>query len=93
MESGGYHQSCGSNQLAMGPTNGAIIIQALRDPPMRGGRAPSACIADSTTYYPDEQTVCQCPCFDLSQLKRPMISFDLLGRHSKRFDGTVLQYS
>ncbi|HMI64859.1 MAG TPA: T9SS type A sorting domain-containing protein, partial [Cyclobacteriaceae bacterium] len=77
-----------------GPTNGAVInsgVAGSTNAWWTGAHVPAS--SDSTTYYPDEQTVVNGPCFDLSQLKRPMISFDYWVDTQKDFDGTVLQYS
>ncbi|NOT76129.1 MAG: PKD domain-containing protein, partial [Cyclobacteriaceae bacterium] len=45
------------------------------------------------TYFDDETSVVNGPCFDLTNLKRPMIALDYWSDSEKNLDGTVLQYS
>jgi len=49
--------------------------------------------ANSNSYYPKENSVLNGPCFNLSQLKRPMVSIDYWNDSEKDVDGAVLQYS
>ena len=44
-------------------------------------------------YFPDEDSYVNGPCFDLSQLTRPMISMDIWVDTQEGFDGAVLQFS
>ncbi|MBY0433978.1 MAG: PKD domain-containing protein, partial [Cyclobacteriaceae bacterium] len=45
------------------------------------------------TYYPYENSVVNGPCFNLSQLKRPMINLDYWSDTERGIDGVTLQYS
>ncbi|HUM47861.1 MAG TPA: PKD domain-containing protein, partial [Chitinophagales bacterium] len=45
------------------------------------------------TYYDLETSAVNGPCFDLTQLKRPMISLDYWSDAEKNLDGAVVQYS
>jgi hypothetical protein len=45
------------------------------------------------TYYRNENSVVNGPCYDLTLLKRPMISVDYYSDAEKNLDGVVLQYS
>ncbi|MBL3655693.1 PKD domain-containing protein [Fulvivirga sediminis] len=45
------------------------------------------------SYYNDEDSYINGPCFDLSQIDRPMISLDIWYDLQDGFDGIVLQYS
>lgn len=45
------------------------------------------------TYYNFEQSVVNGPCFDLTNLQRPMIEFDYWSDAERNIDGVVLQYS
>jgi len=45
-----------------------------------------------TTYYSNENSVVNGPCFDLTQLERPMVALDYYS-DSDNPDGAVLQYS
>jgi hypothetical protein len=47
---------------------------------------------NANTYYRNENSVVNGPCFDLSELKRPMISLDYFSDMDLS-DGAVLQYS
>jgi hypothetical protein len=47
----------------------------------------------SPTYYDDEDSWVNGPCFDLTKLQRPMISFDYWSDTENIIDGAVLQYS
>ncbi|MTI20619.1 PKD domain-containing protein, partial [Fulvivirga sp. RKSG066] len=48
---------------------------------------------NSGSYYPNERSFMNGPCFDLTQLTRPMISMDIWYDVQDGFDGAVLQYS
>jgi hypothetical protein len=48
---------------------------------------------DSTSYYPNEKTAVNGPCFDISLLDRPMIALNYWVDTQTDFDGAVLQYS
>ena len=48
---------------------------------------------NSNTYFQNENSVVNGPCFNLTQLKRPMISLDYWSDTEKNVDGAVLQYS
>jgi PKD repeat protein len=48
--------------------------------------------ANSNTYFRNENSVVNGPCFDLTELKRPMISLDYFS-DADLSDGAVLQYS
>ncbi|TRX51422.1 PKD domain-containing protein [Fulvivirga sp. M361] len=45
------------------------------------------------TYFPDEDSFVNGPCFDIARLTRPMISMDVWVDTQEGFDGAVLQYS
>ena len=45
------------------------------------------------TYFDDEQSAVNGPCFDLRNLKRPMISLDYWVDAEKNIDGAVVEYS
>ena len=45
------------------------------------------------SYYNSENSFVNSPCFDLTQLSRPMVSFNFWSDAQSRFDGTVFQYS
>lgn len=45
------------------------------------------------TYYNLEQSVVNGPCFDLTNLKRPMLEFDYWSDAERNIDGAVVQYS
>jgi len=49
--------------------------------------------ANNNTYYPNERSFMNGPCFDLTQLTRPMIAMDVWYDVQEGFDGAVLQYS
>ncbi|MBS1978980.1 MAG: T9SS type A sorting domain-containing protein, partial [Bacteroidetes bacterium] len=49
--------------------------------------------ANTNTYYNSENSFVNGPCFNLTNLKRPMISFDYWCDSQLGFDGAVLQYS
>jgi len=49
--------------------------------------------AGNPTYYNKESSVVNGPCFNLNQLKRPMISLDYWSDAETNLDGVVLQYS
>ncbi len=49
--------------------------------------------ANSNTYYALENSVINGPCFDLTQLNRPMIALDYSVDATVNFDGAVMQYS
>ncbi len=55
--------------------------------------AHAAAGADSSTYYPNEKTAVNGPCFDMRQLDRPMIALNYWVDTQQDFDGAVLQYS
>jgi hypothetical protein len=48
---------------------------------------------NANTYYSNENSAVNGPCFDLTQLMRPMVSLDYFSDAEKNLDGTVLQYS
>lgn len=52
-----------------------------------------ATMANSGSYYDDEQSFVLSPCFDFSTLKRPMLSFRIFSHTDKSIDGAVMQYS
>ncbi|MEP2771800.1 MAG: PKD-like domain-containing protein [Fulvivirga sp.] len=49
--------------------------------------------ANTDSYYNNEQSWVNGPCFDLSLVDRPMISMDVASSTDEGFDGAVLQYS
>ena len=73
-----------------GPPTGATITSA---PPgsskvwWTGGKN------NENTYYSNENSVVNGPCFDLSQLQRPMVALDYFSDAENNLDGAVLQYS
>ena len=70
-----------------GPPSGAVIKTAASGTNVWWtGRS-------NNSYYPNENSVVNGPCFNLTQLKRPMISVDYWSDAEKNVDGTVLQYS
>ncbi|NOS94021.1 MAG: PKD domain-containing protein, partial [Cyclobacteriaceae bacterium] len=48
---------------------------------------------NSNSYYTKEQSVVNGPCFDLTQLERPMVALDYWSDSEENIDGAVLQYS
>jgi hypothetical protein len=48
---------------------------------------------NGSTYFGDEKSAVNGPCFDLTQLHRPMVSFDYWSDSENFNDGSVLQYS
>ncbi|MEP2667488.1 MAG: PKD-like domain-containing protein, partial [Cyclobacteriaceae bacterium] len=48
---------------------------------------------NANTYFPNEKSVVNGPCFNLTQLDRPMVSLDYWADMENNVDGTVLQYS
>ncbi|MGE0590583.1 MAG: PKD-like domain-containing protein, partial [Cyclobacteriaceae bacterium] len=48
---------------------------------------------NSNTYFPNEESVVNGPCFNLTQLARPMIALDYWSDTENNVDGAVLQYS
>ena len=48
---------------------------------------------NANTYYSNENSVVNGPCFNLTQLKRPMVALDYFSDSEKNLDGAVLQYS
>ncbi|HPW62935.1 MAG TPA: PKD domain-containing protein, partial [Cyclobacteriaceae bacterium] len=48
---------------------------------------------NANTYYSNENSAVNGPCFDLTQLKRPMVALDYFSDAEKNLDGAVLQYS
>ncbi len=49
--------------------------------------------ANEDSYFSAEDSYVFGPCFDLSRLKRPMVSFDYWSDLQQGFDGAVLQFS
>ncbi|MDX1629643.1 MAG: PKD domain-containing protein, partial [Fulvivirga sp.] len=49
--------------------------------------------ANGGSYFPNERSFMNGPCFDLTQLTRPMIAMDIWYETQDGFDGAVLQYS
>ncbi|HMP98723.1 MAG TPA: PKD domain-containing protein, partial [Cyclobacteriaceae bacterium] len=49
--------------------------------------------ANNSSYYMNEKSVVNGPCFNLTELQRPMISIDYWVDAQDRFDGAVVQYS
>jgi PKD domain/Secretion system C-terminal sorting domain/PKD-like domain len=49
--------------------------------------------ARSTSYWPNEESALHWPCFDISSLKRPMVSFDYWLDTQSGVDGVVMEYS
>ncbi len=50
-------------------------------------------INSKSTYFDNESSVVNGPCFDLRQLTRPMIAFDYWSDAERNLDGAVVQYS
>ncbi|NJN41197.1 MAG: PKD domain-containing protein, partial [Flammeovirgaceae bacterium] len=48
---------------------------------------------NTNSYYNNEQSVVNGPCFDLTQLNRPMVTLDYWSDAEDNLDGAVLQYS
>jgi hypothetical protein len=48
---------------------------------------------NNDSYYPNENSVVNGPCFNLNSLNRPMISLDYFSEAENNLDGAVLQYS
>ncbi|MCB0493977.1 MAG: PKD domain-containing protein, partial [Cyclobacteriaceae bacterium] len=48
---------------------------------------------NGNTYFPNEKSVVNGPCFDLTQLDRPMVSLDYWADMENNVDGAVMQYS
>jgi PKD repeat protein len=48
---------------------------------------------NANTYFSNENSVVNGPCFDLSQLQRPMVALDYFSDTETNLDGAVLQYS
>ncbi|MBX2913240.1 MAG: PKD domain-containing protein [Cyclobacteriaceae bacterium] len=48
---------------------------------------------NGNTYFPNEKSVVNGPCFNLTQLDRPMVSLDYWADMENNVDGAVLQYS
>jgi hypothetical protein len=48
---------------------------------------------NTNSYYSNENSAVNGPCFDLTKLKRPMVSVDYFSDAEKNLDGGVLQYS
>jgi len=48
---------------------------------------------NSNSYFSNENSAVNGPCFNLSQLKRPMVSLDYFSDAETNLDGAVLQYS
>jgi hypothetical protein len=48
---------------------------------------------NANTYFSNENSTVNGPCFDLTQLKRPMVALDYFSDTEKNLDGSVLQYS
>jgi len=48
---------------------------------------------NTNQYYPNENSAVAGPCFDLRQLKRPMVAMDIWTDAEENVDGSVLQYS
>ena len=48
---------------------------------------------NTSTYFSNENSVIDGPCFNLSQLNRPMVSLDYFSDSETNLDGAVLQYS
>ncbi len=49
--------------------------------------------ANGGNYYQNEQSFVNAPCFNLTNLERPMISMDIWNDTQESFDGSALQYS
>jgi PKD repeat protein len=48
---------------------------------------------NANTYFSNENSTVNGPCFDLTQLKLPMVALDYFSDTEKNLDGSVLQYS
>ncbi len=48
---------------------------------------------NNNTYFPNENSIINGPCFNLTQLSRPMVSLDYWADMENNVDGTVMQYS
>jgi hypothetical protein len=57
------------------------------------GNAGIGSTPGSSTYFKNENSVVNGPCFNLTQLKRPMVALDYFSDSEKNIDGAVLQYS
>ena len=49
--------------------------------------------ANGQTYFNGEQSYVNAPCFDITNLQRPMISMNIWNDTQEGFDGAVIQYS
>jgi len=70
-----------------GPPAGATINSAA------GGSKVWWTGRNANTYFSNENSVVNGPCFDLTQLKRPMVALDYFSDAQANLDGAVLQYS
>ncbi len=70
-----------------GSTGGSSIVSAA------GGSNFWWTGDNSNTYFSNENSVVNGPCFNLTQLKRPMIALDYFSDSENNLDGAVLQYS
>ncbi len=70
-----------------GPPNGATITTAAT------GQNAWWTGKIGNTYFPNEKSVVNGPCFNLTQLERPMIALDYWSDMENNVDGAVLQYS
>ncbi|MEN8249824.1 MAG: PKD-like domain-containing protein, partial [Bacteroidota bacterium] len=79
-----------SNSWVWGPPNGNIINSASEgnNAWWTGGNADPI-----DYYYNGEESFVDGPCFDLTNLSRPMVSLDTWDDTQEGFDGAVLQYS
>ncbi len=69
-----------------GPASGATIVTPSGNDVWWTGK-------NSNSYYTKEQSVVNGPCFDLTQLERPMVALDYWSDTEQNIDGAVLQYS
>ena len=47
----------------------------------------------SGSYYPEEKSMVTSPCFDFSEMDKPMISIDIFRQMENKDDGVVIEYS
>ncbi len=75
------------NSWIWGPPQGKTITSAA------GGTNVWWTGNNANTYFSNENSVVNGPCFNLTQLKRPMVALDYFSDAENNLDGAVLQYS
>jgi hypothetical protein len=89
----GYPAVTGDTTWLFGAPSGTVINTASSGANAWWTGGNSAAAVVNSTYSNNEKSAVIGPCFDITSIKRPMISLDYWVDTEDRFDGAVLQYS